>query len=174
LQKFKPPVVNKLAAFTLSMLMALLIVFLTTINTFYSPLFFSKKLSEENMLPQGWGFFSKNPRDVVVSVYDYNTKANLLIPRSSYKYFFGLSRKQGKLAMEIGALAGEIADSLWVKDFEANYELGEFVHKKSIFKNKLLCDTIVLANKERKPWAWHSYQNLKYPEFFVKIINESE
>ena len=164
---------HKIFAFFTSCLSGILILFIIISNTFYTPLFFQGKSPLDKMLVQGWGFFTKSPRDVVVQAYDYSTGESIMLPRSSPKYLFGLSRVPSRITMEIGSSINNVEDSLWVKDYKntTKYEKGSFVRKKSPFKHRILCDSLVVVNQERLAWAWHKYKDeLSYPRNYAKVI----
>ncbi len=164
---------HKILAILLSFSLSSIVLFVMVSNTFYTPLFHNPNLSISEIIPQGWGFFTKNPRDVVVQVYDYSTGESLIHPHSSPFYLFGLSRLPSRLIMEIGAVAPNIEDSLWVKDYQNTneYKEGSFVSKKPLFKYPMLNDSIVITNQERTAWAWHKYKaKLSYPKNYVKIV----
>ena len=81
----------------------------------------------QNLVPQGWGFFTRSPRERLHQIYklehaDNNiiSKAPIAISNSSIKNFFGLSRKARRIHLEmmrLMAYAGD--DSTWCPTTES-------------------------------------------------------
>ena len=84
------------------------------VNIVQLPISITKKVSI--FLPQGWGFFTKSPKEAEASIYKINTNNTLTlisINNASYLNHFGLSRKARKIGFEISQILKEIPDSSW-------------------------------------------------------------
>lgn len=57
----------------LGFLPSIFVFFMVFKMNFYSPLVTNTEISTQNILPQGWAFFTKSPKDVRVQVFDYKT-----------------------------------------------------------------------------------------------------
>lgn len=77
----------------------------------------SKKVKEQvNMIfPEGWGFFTKNPRDLLIEVYEVdNGKLKpISMANQTFSNFLGLSRKSRVIGYEASALANKVKKSDW-------------------------------------------------------------
>lgn len=76
-----------------------------------------------NLLPQGWGFFTKDPRDPLLEVYKINSKNELervtLLNFDSQTYY-GLSRKARFLGCESSEVTGSLKKYKWSTDIYSN------------------------------------------------------
>lgn len=144
---------------------------------FYSPLVTSNKISTENILPQGWAFFTKSPKDVRVEVFDYKTGEEISMKNFSFSNVFGIKRTSTRISMEIATLIKETPDSLWVKSegIGNRFNKGRFILKKSVFANPYLDGEIIILNRERVPWAWLNFEDkLQTSINYLKINHVSK
>ncbi|WP_282055427.1 SdpA family antimicrobial peptide system protein [Maribacter luteus] len=136
-----------------------------------------KKGSFFSLLPQGWGFFTRDPRENQLIV--YRTSSNDTIVKvtealGNYKNFFGMSRKGRLRGIELGILTAKINDSSWI-EMKGGQNL--------LFEKSITADTIInefrpygfegeyfFVKQERIPWAWaESYEKIIMPYKYVKI-----
>lgn len=67
------------------------------------------------LAPQGWGFYSKNPRDSVIYVYDMNTEISAVKwPNSRADNFFGISRFGRSQGIEAGLIQAALGENNWL------------------------------------------------------------
>jgi len=129
-----------------------------------------------NFIPQGWGFFTRDPREDQVSYYKVD-KATRRIERftesnSGASSFFGASRKNRLKGFEMGMITAKINDSLWMREEGGNV---------FFLDDKILPDTIVnhfkpnniegdffVVKQKRVPWAKKA-ENIVMPYQYVKI-----
>lgn len=145
------------------------------VYTFYSPVFGDANGNNvvTNNFPQGWAFFTKNPRDVRTQLLDSISKQDLIQPNFSIEYYFGLSRKPRRLCLEAGYLVKGIPDSLWIKSKNLGKERLRSSFKTSFFKHPILVGHIIIMNKERTPWAWSAYEDkLNFPTYYTSVISK--
>lgn len=113
--------------------------------------------------PQGWGFFTKSPREEMTDMYRVeNGKAyKCLFENAHYTNLFGLSRKARKLGMEVAIIEEEIPDSSWVKtEGIANFEIPQqtiAIHGK--YLHYFNTGEYVLVKRSIIPWAWYNTAN---------------
>lgn len=132
------------------------------------------------VFPQGWGFFTRNPRENLTKCYIFDESyKNIITQCSSSKYVFGLDRACRAKHAELEVLLSQVQDSLWKK---------RLIQKDSlslVFSNEKLLDTVVnvfhspsifgeviLVKEDRLPWAWSQKKFLinppiKYAKVFV-------
>lgn len=128
------------------------------------------------IIPEGWGFFTRDAREPRTLIYKKKDDELVLINDSgaSPKYLFGLSRKTRRQNIELGQLVGQIPDSIWVacpskrwKDCEPSY-----THLVSDpFKHPVLEGEYIIIKQNPVPWAWSkSYNDIKMPFELSKIL----
>lgn len=117
-----------------------------------------------SILPEGWGFFTRNPREDIISIYEVTDgKYKIaLLPNGDASNLFGLSRKSRRMNMELSIIMNIIPKKIW-KFGNGNFldsipeEIYQCSQKKDhiyFFKGKYL-----LVQYAVTPWAWS-----KHPE----------
>ncbi|NBL65069.1 SdpA family antimicrobial peptide system protein [Flavobacterium sp. NST-5] len=109
-------------------------------------------------LPEGWGFFTKSPREAGYTVYVVNQgNLELLETRNtSSSNYFGLSRKARKISMEVSIVTDLVATELWQKKSDLSHinlpeNLVEIDSKNLHF---LKNHDLVVVKSYPIPWAW--------------------
>jgi len=143
----------------------------------YNPLSISQKESNLvfTLLPQGWGFFTRNPRELQTLIYRKTVEGYVLVNKSGSEpeYLFGLSRISRRKNIEFGQIFSKIPDSLWIDcpskrisdcDPESAYNF------KNQYINPFCVGDFLLISQEPIPWAWsRSYYDIKMPFKYCKI-----
>lgn len=131
------------------------------------------------IFPEGWGFFTKNPRSSLLEVYkvEGNTLVSSTIRNQSIKNRFGFSRKSRVIGYESSMLANEINVKNWSKDRMENlHSLKEdTVYNITNESNKYLNKgKYLLVSYKMIPFAWSkSKQELNNPISYVYVnVNE--
>ena len=115
-----------------------------------------------SILPQGWGFFSKSPRDVLwgLSAAD-NKSEEVLWPNMRVENLFGLYRKGRSQGVEMGNLSTHISEKDWVSCKDNNTDDCKRDAKKITIKNNtpspLLCGEYYFSNEKIVPWSYFKY-----------------
>jgi antimicrobial peptide system SdpA family protein len=117
---------------------------------------FSKLLKKT--IPEGWGFFTKSPREDLIEIYRVENKKieKVELRNTSYTSFFGASRKNRKLSMEVSIMSELVNESEWLK----KTDMAKLVIPNKIVKvdNKnlkyLKGGEFVLIKRQIVPWAW--------------------
>lgn len=118
-------------------------------NSFYSIL-----------LPQQWGFFSKNPRDESYYVYDLvMEKSAVTWPNNKIENYLGLARSGRAQGTEMGLITLGISEENWTDCNEDPRQcLGETKALADVIKNKTpnptICGDIGFIRQQPVPWAW--------------------
>lgn len=137
--------------------------------------FFSESVisasSEKNVLikilPQGWSFFSKSPRDDEFVVLDPDTlELAVQWPNASAANFLGLSRYGRAQGIEAGTLSFQVPNDQWQVcsgDLNGCVQQGErtVIEVVNTTPNPSLCSTYLLVQRKPVPWAW---ANITTPE----------
>ena len=126
--------------------------------------------------PEGWGFFTKNPRDLQFEVYKIENKKVSRIDMSNHSAFnyFGLSRKARVIGYESSVIANEIDKKKWkkneVKDISGFInDSSAVISQKKEFKF-LIPGEYIFKMYEPIPYAWaKKNQEKNNPYSFVKV-----
>lgn len=128
--------------------------------------------------PEGWAFFTKNPREPVFVPYALDRSG---IWRSvavgSYdepRHLFGASRTPRAQGVEMGLLASAVSGSAWqtcnalVEDCLRNAQ--EWLVAANPSPAATLCGKIAIVRQELLPWAWAAARgSTVMPSTFVRI-----
>ncbi len=130
-------------------------------------------------IPQGWGFFTRDARELRTLVYSkQGDELNLVNgSASTASELFGLSRESRRENIELGQLISVLPDSIWMncpskkwQDCEsAPYQI------QSPFKNPKFNGEYVLIRTEPVPWAWSSrYASIQMPFSIchIDVVND--
>ena len=129
-----------------------------------------------SILPQGWAFFTRNPKEEVLQLYKED-KSNLkLINNSaslSFKDVFGLKRDVRKKSAELAEIIKKIPSEKW-ETKKSSDKMKNLINLKisdtviNVFNNKLLTGDYIIVRSRRKPWAW-SNSSITLPYRCIKI-----
>lgn len=125
------------------------------------------KIFQNVIFTQGWGFFTKNPRDVRTAVY-YQGR-NIIIPLTRVENLFGIKRGTSRYSYEVGLLVQHFEDHQWHKTSTNNF-MGEYYPIKNPLKKGIIKGKILVINEERTPWAWAKFdKQLNYNKIYIKL-----
>lgn len=137
----------------------------------------SKKIVDA-LTPQGWAFFTRDPREAQVILYKIENNHIKKIPHlhSSAYNFLGLCRTSSIYMHEIQAIRTKLHNN-WFSDTYWNYQsniYGKFpTNSYSLYndtKKPLLCGEYLLVFQKPVPWAWSSsIENIKMPGKIIRI-----
>lgn len=110
------------------------------------------------VLPQGWAFYSRNPRDSTYNVIDAQTGNNATqFPNSSLSNWFGLSRYGRSQGVEVGRLLSKINEKKWKDTTENPIVFGKKMKKVKIINDQLkpkVTGDIIVYYSDPIPWNW--------------------
>lgn len=128
----------------------------------YNPLSidYKQQTNIRTLIPQGWAFFTRNPREKVLLFYKKQDKKYLLVNSSgsSYDKLFGLSRLSRRQNIELGNLAAQLNTvKNWV-ECENNLPtscIPDSVNKVyTQFNQATIIGEYLVRLVEPIPWAW--------------------
>lgn len=128
------------------------------------------------LLPQGWAFFTRSPREE--RYYTYRKEVDgwsvaSLGPHSEAGNLFGLDRRSRAQGVELGLLHGVIPGGAWHKCAEHPLRCLDGVTPISVSNRSpapTLCGEIGIALQEPVPWAWSSARaELTMPSRVVRL-----
>jgi antimicrobial peptide system SdpA family protein len=119
------------------------------------------------LLPQGWAFFTRDPREERFHVFsrDQNGKwiRALRGPNASPANFFGLKRASRAQGIEVGLLLSKVPGSGWQtcsEQPEVCLEQAPLVATiENITPHPTLCGEVGLALQKPVPWAWSYHRS---------------
>lgn len=131
-------------------------------------------------IPQGWAFFTRNPREAQIQLYKQDTdstwkKMNHF--HAHYSNYFGLSRKTTAMISELQYIKmNYIKDSDFI-DCESNYQRGilgcvpdSTIIVPNKFEKPILCGEYILTFQEPIPWAWSkSMDKILMPSKVIRL-----
>jgi antimicrobial peptide system SdpA family protein len=111
------------------------------------------------MIPQGWGFFSKSPRDTTLYVEELDGAKDIQWPNNSPSNLFGIKRTGRSQGVELGLLRTKLQDADWVSCKngidECKNDL-KFIQVTNETPKPTVCGKYILYEQEPIPWAWNS------------------
>jgi sporulation delaying protein A len=136
------------------------------------------QLYVKSFFPEGWGFFSKNPRDADVYIYSVKDGDFMLkTPSSSFENLLGLKRDARAQGAEYGILLKQLsADKVQWYECKNISHLDCFTANRGVFAIQLqnpsytptLCGELWIVLQAQVPWAWSGRQTYM-PLKFLKI-----
>ncbi|MGX1023367.1 SdpA family antimicrobial peptide system protein [Psychroflexus sp. MBR-150] len=151
------------------------LIFFSSLNFNVNTPSYNTKFGLNLSIPEGWGFFTRNPREDMIDIYrinDDNKLVKSMYKNGHYSNYFGFSRKSRKIAMEVSIIANQIEDSIWVK--KTNPGMLEIPIFKKEVDNEFLyfLDTgeYLLVKRKTVPWAWRKNINRKHIPYEVAHI----
>ncbi len=131
----------------------------TALKIFHSD---AEKLVARSLLPQGWAFFTKNPREAELYLYAQDRLGSWKsydLQIASPSKFFGLIRTNRRIYFDLGKVSQEIPDKAWAdctsrpeNCFDSERELISLTAPESLAQ---LCGPVGLVVRKPVPWAWY-------------------
>lgn len=182
LSKKKIKEISYLLTFLVCFVVSFLFVFSVFLNTLeVNPVKLNIDLDNKifTFVPQGWAFFTRNPREAQIVLYQKNKNNELIeIPQrhSSCNNLFGLNRKASKLMSELQFIKSKVDVNLYYNT-RWNYQeniYSQIPNKMVIIKNQMadpiLIGEYVVVFQKAVPWAWtKSIHDIKMPAKIIRL-----
>jgi antimicrobial peptide system SdpA family protein len=128
--------------------------------------------------PQGWGFFTRNPRLPSTMPYgrapDGGWRSLHGGPRANPKYLMGLDRQPRAAIMELDLLRAQVPQRYWSAcDRDPAACLAALPAGPTVvnsFPRHTVCGDVALVDQEVLPWAWHGTRTTM-PSMVVRITS---
>ncbi len=141
------------------------------------PTSLSLKTRFRALLPEGFSFFTRNPREPQIVAYQYSGQhlEQLTIQNASLTNMMGILKTSRAQNIETGYLLSLIKGEDWssCKSSLLNcltFNYSPIIEMKSKYKKPLLCGDIVLVVRKPVPWAWaDNFDVDKMPLEFVRL-----
>ncbi len=116
-------------------------------------------------MPQGWAFFTKNPKSEEVYLYKIDTITqkfeNIILRNVQSSQLFGIKRDNRLISTKITTITNDIDRSLWINHkgnisnflkHDTNYmKLNKITIK---IKQPAICGLYCVVMKKPIPWSW--------------------
>jgi len=136
----------------------------------YNPIsgYITNERSIKSIIPEGWGFFTKSPRDE--ALYTFILKSNVWIPYSGQNNsnafnFFGINRNAREKGILYSTLLKQLNGSDWASYKNVGLRQFNNIHLKTVIVNNSTDDlefcsqTLLLVQTSTIPWAWSNSVN---------------
>lgn len=136
------------------------------------------KMQISTLFPEGWSFFTRDPREPLLEVYKIKQNKLVYIPlsNSSKENWFGFSRKSRVQGFEASIIISDVHSKAWIEGIGNNYEkhisndsVYSIKHKKSnhYFKKGLY----LFILKKPIPWAWANKSQERFTPYSSIKVN---
>lgn len=152
--------------------------FFTSYNNENGFHFNHKTVFLNSTMPQGWAFFTRNPREPQINLYKIENNNFLVLlnesPSLNIDLAFGLKRTDRRISIAMGAVATQHFN--WknytgnLKSLLSDREFNRYSNKNTD-DSKLTTGNYIMISEERIPWAWaknFKTPKMKYYKFTVE------
>lgn len=139
-----------------------------------NPLEKTKNLTVMKVFPQGWGFFSKSPRDASTVILNTSLELAPDWPNNSPKNLFGVKRQGRTQGIEMGLIYTQVPQNNWERcEGDLSICVSQTETKVTVTNTTpkpYFCGEYVLVTQQPVPWAWSDLIQLEQLESkFVKV-----
>lgn len=126
------------------------------ISTNYN-FFKNSKLSA--ILPQGWAFFTRNPREDQITIYSQKGEniINVSLKTTNKSELFGIKRSNRFIQDKLGNIISEIDKKYWYNtqtDYDFRNIANALNHVSISVSYPSLCGTYIIEVKKIMPWSY--------------------
>ncbi len=116
------------------------------------------------MFPEGWGYFTRNPREPVLQLYCMDGQHEpVLVPNFSRRFLFGMRRDGRKVGGEVDLVLSQVPAKAWsVTRKRLTFEgssADSIVIAHNTTESPTLCGDYLIQIQDRLPWAWAKSQD---------------
>ncbi|TGE16820.1 SdpA family antimicrobial peptide system protein [Hymenobacter elongatus] len=154
---------------------------LASVGTNATETSFQERYMFSALLPEGWGFFTRNPREEKIVLYRIRPDKTLTLAsyrNSDARNLHGLSRRSRRINMEFSRMMAEVQEKDWSR--YQTYSLAELVGSDAIAPvqvaysplkfTQLTKGAYLVKRFNLVPWAWAQYPgHFTNPEEYLKV-----
>lgn len=123
------------------------------------------------LMPEGWGFFTKNPREKSLLLYkiQHSDTIPIVYKNASFKNYLGLSKKNRRIYLESNILISKVnKDLVWYTEPQKQPKLIKIEKTERIkFIPK---GNYIIIEKEMTPWVFAKYKKNYKNEYKIAYI----
>jgi sporulation delaying protein A len=134
------------------------------------------QLSIHQVAPQGWGFFTRDPRDKMFDLYRYEKGAwasSFLGPQSEPHNLWGISRLPRGQAIDLGTVSQNLPKTVIAKCEGAWRDCLSSLPTPSVVHNTaprpLLCGRYLVIYRHPVPWSWSRFRHVTMPSEIINL-----
>ncbi|RAW03475.1 SdpA family antimicrobial peptide system protein [Pseudochryseolinea flava] len=134
------------------------------------------KLIIKTIAPEGWSFFTRNPRENLIYIFQRDSGRQWLQPSHVYngsmENYFGMSRKARAIGSEYALLFSQSAvlwDSCSTGTFDCIDEQKKFLVRNQL-KAPQLCGEYLFVSRAPVPWAWSEHTEKIHMPFQYVLV----
>lgn len=143
---------------------------------------FKFRMNLKSIFPQGWGFFTRDPREADLILYEYQNKTwkkSTSFPYSAPKNLFGITRGARAMSTEIPLLLNQLEVPFWDTCYvDPKICMESYLLTKTKvtsvtldFSQPIIKDTICIVMVDPIPWAWSDLNLQIEREFKYVVLN---
>lgn len=110
------------------------------------------------IFPEGWGYFTRNPREPAIQLYSLEGDHHpVMEPNFSMRSLFGLRRDERRIGGEIDFVLSQVPAKAWLitrKRLSFENLPDTTVVIKRTTQTGMLCGDYLIQLQDRLPWAW--------------------
>jgi antimicrobial peptide system SdpA family protein len=129
-------------------------------------------------LPQGWAFFTRNPREDQITVYLIENEFlhNISLKTTDKNQLFGIKRENRYIQDKLGNVISEIEGKFWFKTV-SNYDYVDIKdsinHLSVSVRHPSICGTYLIEVKKIMPWSYFKSGLSQNINIDTKLVNLS-
>lgn len=138
----------------------------------------ASKLRVVDWLPQGWGFFTRSPRQPSRRIYRRvnGSWQSLLSPQMSLSSLFGIRRVSRRSSVEAAYLLDGVWDAWKVPCERSPFTCLEVYEAPEVFINRfphpVVCGEIGVIEQDPVPYAWRTFEDLVMPSSVMRFRSD--
>lgn len=142
----------------------LFIIFISSLKTTVFDLSFASKYNISITTLQGWGFFTRNPREDQLALYQVKNGRKTLatFKNASFQNAFGFSRLSRRVNLEFQRLMGQVLGDTTNADIVHVKRDGKFIYLQN--------GEYIIEQRAIVPWLYAQYPNNYTPKITYKNI----
>ncbi len=137
---------------------------------------YAERIQARFWIPEGWGFFTRNPREERVTPYAWRADGWIsasLGPHGRSSNLFGLNRISRAQNVEMGLLLQRVPNRMWRDCTGSSTACIDSVTRVPELRNRsprpTLCGDIAFVRQQPIPWAWVRLHGAVMPSRVTRI-----
>ncbi|MDK7375602.1 MULTISPECIES: SdpA family antimicrobial peptide system protein [Weeksella] len=110
------------------------------------------------LLPEGWAFFTRSPREEQVYIYTYKDLNKVSLKNTDISQFLGIKRKNRFIQDKLGKIVSGIESKYWFKyntSKDIEHILDSLNYITVSVEKPSLCGEYIIEVRRTMPWAYY-------------------